>query len=62
MKNLAFVAIERAHAVIDWWVREGPVMVRLSGAGVVALGGFLAYACAPGRRAGLTRRVRRRTL
>jgi hypothetical protein len=45
------VAIERARAIIDWWTQEGPALVRLTGAGVLALGGFIAYACAPGRRA-----------
>jgi hypothetical protein len=45
------VAIERARAIIDWWMQEGPALVRLTGAGVLALGGFIAYACAPGRRA-----------
>lgn len=45
------VAIERARAIIDWWMQEGSVLVRCTAAGVAALGGFIAYACAPGRRA-----------
>lgn len=45
------VAIERVHAIIDWWVQLGSWLVRLSAVPVVVLGGFVAYACAPARRA-----------
>ena len=44
-------AIERAHAIIEWWLQQGSVVVRLTGVLVLALGGFVAYACAPARRA-----------
>jgi hypothetical protein len=44
------LAIERVHAIIDWWVAQGPWLVRFSAVPVVALGGFVAYACAPARR------------
>lgn len=45
------VAIERAHIIIDWWLRQGSGVVRLTGVPVLALAGFVAYACAPSRRA-----------
>ena len=42
-------AIDRASAVIDWWTQQGFGTVRLTAAVVMGLGGFVAYACAPGR-------------
>ena len=45
------VAIERAHTIIDWWLRQGFGVVRLTGIPLLALGAFVAYACAPPRRA-----------
>jgi hypothetical protein len=45
------VAIERAHVIIEWCLQQGPVVIRLTGIPVMALGGFVAYACAPARRA-----------
>ena len=45
------LAIERARAIIEWWSRQGPGVLRLTGVPVLALGGFVAYACAPVRRA-----------
>jgi len=45
------VAMERARAIIEWWLRQGPGVVRLAGVGVCAIGGVLAYALAPARRA-----------
>ena len=45
------VAIERARAIIDWWSQQGSGVVRLTGVLVLTLGGFVAYACAPARRA-----------
>ena len=45
------LAMERARALIAWWLEQGPGVVRLAGALVLAIGGFLAYACAPARRA-----------
>ena len=44
------VAIERAHTIIEWWLRQGSGVIRLTGIPLIALGGFVAYACAPGRR------------
>jgi hypothetical protein len=48
---MGLVAIERAHAIIEWWLRQGSSVIRLTGIPVLALGGFVAYACAPARRA-----------
>jgi hypothetical protein len=48
---MGLVAIERAHAIIEWWLRQGSSVIRLTGIPVLALGGFIAYACAPARRA-----------
>jgi hypothetical protein len=45
------LAIERARAIIEWWLQQGPGLMRLTGVLVMALGGFVAYACAPARRA-----------
>ena len=45
------VAMERARAIIEWWLQQGPGVVRVASVLVLALGGFIAYACAPARRA-----------
>jgi len=45
------VAMERARAIIEWWVGQGSSVVRFTGFPLLALGGFVAYACAPARRA-----------
>ena len=45
------VAMERARALIEWWLQQGSGVVRLAGVVLLALGGFVAYACAPARRA-----------
>jgi hypothetical protein len=43
----------RARATIDWWLHQGSGVVRLTSSRVLALGGFVAHACAPtGRAAG----------
>ena len=44
-------AIGQARAAVEWWVGLGSGVVRLTGVLVLALGGFIAYACAPTRRA-----------
>ena len=46
-----FVGVERVPAIIEWWSQQGSGMVRLSALAVLAIGGFVAYACAPARRA-----------
>jgi hypothetical protein len=48
---MGLVAMERARAIVEWWLRQGSGVVRLTGVLVLGLGGFLAYACAPLRRA-----------
>ena len=48
---VGLVAIERMHAMVDWWVQQESWFVRLSAVPVLALGSFIAYACAPARRA-----------
>jgi hypothetical protein len=45
------LAIGRARGAIEWWLQQGSVVFRLTGVLVLALGVFLAYACAPARRA-----------
>jgi len=44
------VAMERARAIIEWYLQQGSGVVRLGGVSALALGGFIAYACAPARR------------
>ena len=45
------VAIGQARGAIEWWLQQGSGVFRLTGVLVIALGGFVAYACAPTRRA-----------
>jgi hypothetical protein len=45
------LAIGRARASIEWWLQQGSGVARLTGVLVLSLGGFVAYACAPARRA-----------
>jgi hypothetical protein len=44
-------AIGRARGAIEWWLQQGSGVFRLTGVLVLVLGGFVAYACAPTRRA-----------
>jgi hypothetical protein len=48
---MGLLAIGRARDIIDWWLQLGSGVVRLTGVLVLVLGGFIAYACAPARRA-----------
>jgi hypothetical protein len=48
---MGLVAIDRARTLVEWWLQQGSGVVRLTGAVVLSLGGFIAYACAPMRRA-----------
>jgi uncharacterized membrane protein YidH (DUF202 family) len=48
---MGLAGMERARAIIEWWLQQGSGVVRLTGVVVLALGGFVAYACAPARRA-----------
>jgi len=45
------VGVERARGAIEWWLQQGSGILRLTGVLVLALGGFVAYACAPSGRA-----------
>lgn len=45
------VGVERAPAIIEWWTQLGLGVVRLTGILLLAFGAFVAYACAPARRA-----------
>jgi len=44
-------AIDQARGAIEWWLQQGDGVFRLTGVLVLALGSFVAYACAPTRRA-----------
>ena len=44
------LAIERARVIIEWWVQQGTAVTRLTSIFIMALGGFVAYACAPAHR------------
>ena len=45
------MALGGARGAIEWWLQQGSSVLRLTGVLVLALGGFVAYACAPIRRA-----------
>jgi len=47
----ALVGVERAREMIEWWLQRSSGVLRLTAVIVVALGAFVAYACAPIRRA-----------
>jgi hypothetical protein len=40
-----FAAIGPARGAIEWWMRQGAGIIRLTSVLVLALGGFVAYAC-----------------
>ena len=44
------VALPQARASIEAWQHAGPTVERLTSIAVLALGSFVAYACAPRRR------------
>jgi uncharacterized membrane protein YidH (DUF202 family) len=44
-------ALAEAQSVIDWWLQQETGLVRLTSVSLVVLGGFVAFACAPARRA-----------
>jgi hypothetical protein len=46
---MPFVGVERARATIEWWTLQGSGVVRLTAFPLLALGAFVAYACAPAR-------------
>lgn len=48
---MALMEMGPAREIIEWWSQQGPVIVRCSAALILALGAFVAYACAPVRHA-----------
>jgi hypothetical protein len=44
------IAIDRARAMIEWWLQQGSGITRLTSFLLLALGGFIAYACSAARR------------
>ena len=46
------LGMEYVRASVDWWLQQGSGILRLSALVVLALGAFIAYACAPVRRGG----------
>ncbi|MFI5177761.1 MAG: hypothetical protein ACHQO8_04330 [Vicinamibacterales bacterium] len=47
---IGLVGMELARTIIDWWLQRGANVIRLTGLVLIALGGCVAYACAPVRR------------
>ena len=43
------VGVGRARGAIEWWLQQGSGVLRLTAVIVLALGAFVAYACAPTR-------------
>ena len=50
-----FVGVDRAPAILEWWTKQGSAVIRLTALAVLALGGFVAYACAPAGLSDFTR-------
>jgi hypothetical protein len=42
--------VERARGIIDWEATQGTALIRVGAGLVLAIGGFIAFAVAPGRR------------
>jgi hypothetical protein len=45
------VGIGHGQAAIEWWLKQGPGVFRLTAVFVFALGGFIVFTCAPRRTA-----------
>jgi hypothetical protein len=45
---VGLLAMDRASAMVGWWLQQGTDLLRLTCVLLVVLGGFIAYACAPG--------------
>jgi len=48
---VGLIDIGSALAMIDWWRQQGAAVIRLTGIPIAVLGSFVAYTCAPVRRA-----------
>lgn len=46
-----FVGVDRARAMLSWWVGQGPAWMRAVGGVVLLAGGLITYAFTTGRRA-----------
>jgi hypothetical protein len=44
---VALVGMGQAHDIIAWFIQQGTGLTRITAVLVLALGGFVAYACAP---------------
>jgi hypothetical protein len=47
----AFVGVDHARTMLDWWMARGPAFIRMSAGAAIAIGAFVAYVVAAGRRA-----------
>ena len=45
-----FLGVARVQAMMDWFVQQGPGFLRLVAVLALAVGGFVAYTCAPAPR------------
>jgi uncharacterized membrane protein len=52
------LAMEQARGIIEGWMQQGSGVIRLTCIPVLVLGGLVAYACAPARRAEYGQRQR----
>jgi hypothetical protein len=48
--GLAVISIERAHAVMDWWLTHALGFIRVAAVVVLGVASFIVYATAPQRR------------
>jgi hypothetical protein len=48
--TIAFLSVDRASELLDWWSAKGVGFVRVAAVGVLAVGSFIAYVTAPRRR------------
>jgi hypothetical protein len=46
----AFLTVERAQSLLDWWTANGTTFVRFGATVALAVGSFIAYLTAPVRR------------
>ena len=46
----ALMEMDRARAIIEWWIAQGSLPTRLVALVILSLGSFVAYACAPAAR------------
>lgn len=46
---VAFISIERAQELMNWWSANGMGFIRIAAVAVLLLGSFIAYATAPRR-------------